>query len=76
MSLFPFFQKKKCHTAQCAKSRLHASVRSPGTDIVSSIKTTVLEALAQYTCVQENKITFSNDKKRSALTITVPIQDA
>ena len=76
MSLFSFFKKNKCDIAQCAKNRLHASVRKPGSDVVSNIKTDILEAVAQYPSVQENKVTFSSDKKQSALYITIPIQES
>ncbi len=76
MSLFPFFKKNQCNTAQCAKNRLQASVRKPGTDVVSNIKTAILEAVAQHPSIQENKVIFSRDKKRSALYITIPIQES
>jgi septum formation topological specificity factor MinE len=76
MSLFHFFKKDQCNTAQFAKNRLQASVRKPGTDVVSNIKTAILEAVAQHPGVQENKVTFSSDKKQSALYITIPIQES
>ncbi len=75
MSIFPFF-KKKCHTAQCAKNRLHASVRTPPHDIVSNIQQTILDALGKFPRIQENNIHFSWDKKQKKLTISVPIQSA
>ena len=73
--LLPFFTRKKCHTAQCARNRLHASVRSSSSDMISNIKNAIIETLAQYPNIEENKVTFFTDKKKAALCVTVPLRE-